>query len=114
MLDIKNNVIHITKGDTAVFAVSLNDADGSEYYMVAGDRLIFSARKRIGGDVLVSAESGTNEITLTEESSKRLEVGGCFYDVELRTAAGGVYTVTGPTGSTTPNLIVYPEVTENG
>lgn len=113
MFEVKNKRIKITKGDSAKLNVYLCDADGKEYNMTEGDTLTLTVRKRPNTEVLMQIVSTDNVITMTPDDTKRLIVGGCCYDVELKTAAGDVYTVAGLQDEITMNnMTVYPEITE--
>lgn len=112
MLEIYNNMIRVTRGDTIDLSVSLKHHDGSPYVMQTGDTLTFTVRKQYDGDVLLQAVSSTNTISVTPEQSKNLEVGDCCYDIELKTGGGGVYTVAGVNDYLRSNMRVWPEVTQ--
>ncbi len=109
MFSIDNEMnITITKGDSAVIRVEFEN-----YTMASGDTLTFTARRRVGSAVLMSATSSTQDITLTATNTKNLEVGCCVYDIELHTSDGGVYTVVGVDNVLGySNMAVLPEVTE--
>ena len=112
MLKFVNNIIKITKGDSAVFNVDIAYADGTPYIIKSGDKLKMTVRRRIGSEVLLESESTTNTITLTHDMTTKLVPGNCVYDIELKTSAGEVYTVIGLTDNSTYNMYVVGEVTE--
>lgn len=113
MFEIKNNVMMITKGDSAKIAVGLTQADGEVYSMQPGDTLTMTVRKKPKGPVLFSVVSDVPLIKLTPEETKKLVPGKCCFDIELKTSDGDVYTVVGiRSNETDGNLIVYPEITE--
>lgn len=112
MLKIVNDIIKLTKGDSAMFSVSISFADGSPYELKSGDKLKMTVRRRIGSDVLLESESTTGTITLTHEMTSKLIPGQCVYDIELKTSSGEVYTVIGLTDNSTYNMYVVGEVTE--
>lgn len=112
MFEIRNNCIKITKGDTAQFDVNIGYIDGAPYVMQPGDTLRMTVRKRIGSAVLLEVESTTNRITLPHEKTVNLVKGNCVYDIELKNAAGEVYTVIGLTDNSTYNMYVVGEVAE--
>lgn len=113
MLEIDRNIIKITKGDSASISVDLTDATGDVYDMDSGDTLTMSVRKRISDEVIMTVTSTSTTLSLRPSDTSSLEVGGCFYDIQLETATGAIYTVVGPTSAANPNMIVYPEVTSN-
>ena len=112
MLKIVNDIVKLTKGDSAMFNVAITFADGTPYELQPGDRLKMTVRRRIGSDVLLESESTTNTITLTHEMTSNLIPGQCVYDIELKTSSGEVYTVVGLTDNSTYNMYVVGEVTE--
>ena len=112
MLKVSNNIIKITKGDSAVFNVDIAFADGTPYILKTGDMLIMTVRRRIGSELLLQSVSSTNTITLTHEMTSKLVPGYCVYDIELKTSSGEVYTVIGLTDNSTYNMYVVGEVTE--
>lgn len=111
MLEVKGNQIKLTKGDTACLHVDLRNADGSAYTMGSGDTLTMTVRKRPGSAILLQQVSTGTEIHLSSSKTAGLEVGSCCYDIELHTAAGGVYTVVGLNENAVGNMIVMEEVT---
>ena len=116
MLLIEDNTITLTRGDSAVLAFDLTQADGSVYEMQEGDKLRLTVRKRAesSSPVLLSAETDTNKFHLTPGETKALPVGRLSYDCQLETAAGDVFTIIGAESTSTnlKNFIVLPEVTE--
>lgn len=111
MFDIKDKIIFITKGDSATINVQLKNQDGTDYVMANGDTITLTVRKKIDATVLLTATSSTNTINLTPTQTKLLEVGMCFYDIQLTTGANEIFTVAGAIDSIIPNMKVYPEVT---
>lgn len=112
MLKIVNDIIRITKGDSAVFNVDIAFADGTPYALKTGDMLIMTVRRRIGSELLLQSVSSTNTITLTHEMTSNLIPGQCVYDIELKTSNGEIYTVVGLKDNSTYNMYVIGEVTE--
>ena len=112
MFEVKNGIIKITRGDSASLKVDLKKSDGSEYVMQSGDTLTMTVRKIIGASVLMQVVSTTNTIYISPADSKKLAVGSCVYDIELKTASGDVFTVVGLGENVTKNMIVCAEVTE--
>lgn len=112
MFEIKNNVIKMTRGDSASLTVALKKKDGSEYVMQSGDTLTMTVRRIIGSSILMQVISETNTIYISPVDSKKLLVGSCVYDIELKTVSGDVFTVVGLGENVTKNMIVCAEVTE--
>lgn len=112
MFEIKNQVIKMTRGDSASLKVDLKKPDGSEYVMKTGDTLTMTVRRTIGSSVLMQIVSETNTIYISPADSKNLLVGSCVYDIELKLSSGDVFTVIGLGENVTKNMIVCAEVTE--
>lgn len=112
MLKVSNNIIKMTKGDSAMFNVAITYADGTPYELKSGDTLKMTVRRTIGSEVLLESESTTGTITLTHEMTSNLIPGQCVYDIELKTSTGEVYTVIGLRDNSTYNMYVVGEVTE--
>lgn len=113
MFNIENNIIKITKGDSASIHVDLINEGGVEYIMEEGDTLTFTVRKMIGSPVLAKIVSHDNTIDITPTVSKEFEVGSCVYDIQLRTTADDVFTIVGLENMSQVNMYVMPEVTED-
>lgn len=112
MFEVKNDIIKITRGDSASLKVDLKQADGSDYVMSAGDTLTMTVKKMIGSSVLMQIVSETDTIYISPADSKKLMVGSCVYDIELKTASQDVFTIIGLGENVTKNMIVCAEVTE--
>lgn len=85
-----NNEIHLTRGDSVVFTVTLTQADGTAYQLGNNDVLIFSIRNEQA--VVLSKEFTTTQITLTPQDTKKLACQPYRYEVELH-SGDNVYTV---------------------
>lgn len=113
MLEITNNVIKITKGDSATLNINLVGNDGLPYTMDPNDILTMTVRKGIGQPVIFQSKTiGSNAIGLTQADTKKLPVGSCVFDIQLDTHDHETFTVIGPDNTMDKNLYVYPEVTE--
>lgn len=112
MLRIHDNIVEFTRGDTVNLTVNMRHTDGTPYVMQNGDTLTLSVRKAVGSPVIIQEVSDNSAISLTADQTKQLEPGLCCYDIELKTAGGGVYTVVGITDTLRQNMRVWPEVTE--
>lgn len=112
MLNIHDNIVEFTRGDTVKLTVNLRHNDGYPYKMQLGDTLTMTIRKSLDTPILAQVTSDSNTIQLTPEQTKQLEPGVCCYDVELRTQSGEVHTVVGITDMLRHNMRIWPEVTE--
>ncbi len=118
MLNIKQNVISLNRGDDAIFGVSITDETGEEYLMEAGDTLTFSVRAlpEETSPVLLSVTSETDRILLRHADTAGIPAGKYSADIRLTRANGDiltVYPVLETHGRVKPwnNFLVDPEVT---
>lgn len=98
MLQITGNEIRLTRGDSAEITVELRDSNGVEYELTADDKMTLSVKKYIHSTdyVLQKVSKGTNVIKILPEDTKTCDFGKYFYDVQLDTADGEVYTIIPP------------------
>lgn len=107
MLTCVNNNISITRGDSAVFSLSIKKADGEPYEIVEGDTVIFTVKKSTFDKDIITQKTVVNGvITINPDDTKSLEYGTYYYDVELTQSDGFVSTVISP-----HKFIVEQEVT---
>lgn len=101
--------ILLTRGDSAELVVSLADSLGIPYEMGSDDTLVFSMVNEIGDkDVLLRKEiKDSNVFKFIPDDTNKLPFGKYFYDIQLTTADGEVYTVVPPS-----SFVVGEEVTE--
>lgn len=95
-----NNVIRLTRGDTAKLTVPIeNDLDNSSYVMDEQDTLTFTIKKSVkdNGKLVQKVVTGSNNFHIKPEDTDSLPFGKYVYDVQLTTAGGDVYTVIEPT-----------------
>lgn len=95
-----NNVIRLTRGDTAKLTVPIeNDLDNSSYVMDELDTLTFTIKKSVkdNGNLVQKVVTGSNNFHIKPEDTNSLPFGKYVYDVQLTTAGGDVYTVIEPT-----------------
>ena len=119
MLEITGARISLTRGDTAALRVEITreSADGTQtpYEMAQTDTLVLTAKKgnlRPGERLEITAV-GTPTLSIRPEHTKNLPPGDYVYDIQLKTAAGDVYTVIGPgTAGINATLRILPEVGE--
>lgn len=93
-IDEKTNKIYITKGDTAQLVVSLFDKDGNVREIYSDDTLVLTVRKRSSDNstaISLVAENGV--FNFIPATTKSLPTGYYYYDIELTTFGGNVYTI---------------------
>lgn len=99
-VDEKTKVIKLTRGDTARFAVGIeNELTGKDYELSDGDELIFSIKKTVHDtETLVKKIcTGTDIVHIKPEDTSGLAFGKYKYDVQITTSDGDVYTIIEPT-----------------
>lgn len=109
MLRIEDGYIYLTRGDTAYLNVDVTKQDGSKYVMRMGDKLTLSLKKNIDDtDYALHKELvGATKFTIFPDDTKPLEYGKYFFDVQLNTLEGEVFTIISKS-----NFYIREEVTE--
>lgn len=103
MLYVEGNVIKLTRGDTAYIEVpikvKLDDGTETTYEIADDDVLTFSVKKTVKDSELCIQKvcTGSNIFHILPTDTEGYEFGKYLYDVQLKTAAGDVYTVVEPT-----------------
>lgn len=113
MLTIKDNIIKLTRGDTAIFEINIVDSEGQPYELQEGDVIAFTVKKfAIDENPLIQKVGQT--IWLEWEDTKGLPFGNYLYDVQIIFANGDRDTIIAPeqdfNGTSIPNLIIAREV----
>lgn len=91
----KSGEIELTRGDSATLNVNITDDAGQPYTIRESDTLTFSMKKTVKDPkpCVQKIVTGYNKIHIEPKDTASLEFGGYFYDIELLTAEGDVYTV---------------------
>lgn len=96
MLNIVNNEIYITRGDSAFIQIQLFDDNGDVYTPVSGDKVFFRLKKDIfGNTLLLMKEIDINNLTLelTPNDTSWLDFTLYRYEIELVTVNKKHFTV---------------------
>ena len=95
MLRIEDGKIYLTRGDTAYLDVSITFADGASYSPDSGDIIYFSVKKNIDDDdyAIQKQVPAGNTIKLEPADTNNLNIGKYWYDVQLNTVDGDVFTI---------------------
>lgn len=94
-----DNSIQLTRGDTARILVPIvNDATNASYEMDDSDKLTLTIKKRPRDSecLLQKVITGSNHFHILPSDTSNLQFGKYYYDIELTTAVGDVYTVIEP------------------
>ena len=105
MLMIRNNVITLTRGDTA--RIELGITKDGEDYDYSDDAVVFSVKKSVyDSDFLLQKTVTDGVIYVSPADTETMPYGTYYYDVQVTTQNGDVCTVIPPN-----QIIIAPEVT---
>lgn len=94
MLNVKNNIITLTRGDHCALKVDIKDISGVSYPIKSGDSLVFTMRKKVESEeILIQKSFDGDVLNLVSEDTLNLEFGAYVYDIVLTLSTGEVYTV---------------------
>ena len=98
MFKVINNVISLTRGDTANFTVKILDSDGNEYDY-SDDTVLFTVKANAyTEEKIIQKEVHYGEDVIIEhDDTKDLLYGDYLFDVQISNIAGEVATVIVPT-----------------
>ena len=87
--------ISLTRGDTGIFHITLQNKDGEAYTPQTGDSLRFALGKSWGRDTIFTKSIPLDTCTLEIEpqDTKELDFKKYKYDIEFTDAAGHVSTI---------------------
>ena len=110
MLQITENEVFLTRGDSADLEVIVYDLEGNVYELQEGDTLVFTMKYNcITSDILIQKNITENStIHIVPSDTNSLSYGTYQFDVQLTLANGKVYTVIAP-----HNFNIMKEVTFN-
>ena len=89
MIDIINDKIFLTRGDTATLVLEVTDDEGDPYTPINGDVFTFTMKRDFINNekLLTKVFNSDMEITFTSDDTKDLNFGNYCYDIK-RTNAG--------------------------
>lgn len=99
MLSIdENKNVTLTRGDCANLIVVITDMDGETYVLREGDKLLFTVKSNCNTETILIQKdiSSNSRISIVHDDTKNLPYASYYYDVQLTTSGGSVYTVLGP------------------
>lgn len=97
MFLIQNENIKITRGDTGVLALKLCNADGTEYVIQDGDKILFTVKNNVyTKDIIMQKQFADLQIKINPSDTNDLSYGTYYYDVQLTTNSDDVFTVITP------------------
>ena len=97
MLKVTNNIIYLTRGDTAVLNLQIKQDDGTDYIVKDGDSILFTIKKTTKDKTVILQKAVVNgQIKINPEETSALNYGRYCYDVQLKKEDGTVSTVIPP------------------
>lgn len=96
MFCVEDNVIKLTKGDSATFIVNLETQTGQPYEMKDGDTLTLNMSASYGGSKLVKT-SNTNVIKLNPNDTLHLQYEKGVFEIVLHSGSDVYTPVSGTT-----------------
>lgn len=107
MFKIENNKMSITRGDDAMFTVTLENHDGTPYSMEQGDILTFTVKtSTTTPKILLQKTSDDGDFKITHSDTSSMQYGDYRYDVQFTNSSGDIDTVVVPSA-----FIILEEVT---
>lgn len=92
-----NNTIHLTRGDTAYFEIAIKDSNNQTYTVQDGDVITFTVKKSTYDKDSILKKTALDSVVKFEPAdTSALPYATYYYDVELKTANGDVFTVIPP------------------
>lgn len=96
MYKVSETTITMTRGDSLVLLLDLQNADGSTYEPVDGDYIRFAVKKKFDDSVppiiVKEIPTDTMKLILDPADTKQLTYGQYRYDIQITTADGFVDT----------------------
>ena len=92
-IDKRTNKIYLTKGDNAQLVIGLYDKDGKEREIYEDDVITMTVRKREDNVPAISKTAENGVINFNPADTKTLATGYYYYEIQLTTFGGNVYTI---------------------
>lgn len=98
MFKIVNNIISLTRGDTAHFTVRITDADGNDYDY-SDDEVLFTIKPNVytKDKIVQKIVHYGEDVVIEHEDTANIPYGTYYYDVQVSNIVGDVSTVIVPT-----------------
>lgn len=97
MVNVSNNNIYITRGDSADIQISITESTGEEYTLQDGDTVTFTVKKTVNDtDAVISKNITDGNLHLSPDDTAGLDYGAYVYDCQLTTSDGRVCTFITP------------------
>lgn len=92
-IDQRTNKITITKGDNAQIVVSLFDKDDKPRELYEDDVLTMTVKKSGSNSPAFTKTADNGVINIVPTDTKSLATGYYYYDLQLTTFGGSIYTI---------------------
>lgn len=90
----EDNVMTLTKGDTASFTVAFTNPNGTPYIPTENDVITFGIKRWITARVYVLTKTAVNSVvTILPADTKSLNSGIYRYDIQIKLATGEITTI---------------------
>lgn len=97
MLKVCGSDIQLTRGDSAYFDLEITCPDNTKYQRIDGDKLVFTVKRSYNSEFeYLQKELDGLALEIKASETSELDYGSYWYDIELTTADGAVFTVIGP------------------
>lgn len=109
----KDNVMMLTRGDSAYFEIGITDGNGKPIELKETDKVYFTVKKSTSDEEVLFQKVGT-AVSINPEDTRGLEYGGYVYDIQVTFENGDVDTIIAPEigymNTDVPNFIITKEV----
>ena len=90
-------MIELTRGDIAIFSITITNDNGEIYKAQEGDKIVFTLKNNtLSQNVIIQKEVIDGIVKIEHEDTKDLEYGKYVFDVQLTFANGDICTVIKP------------------
>lgn len=108
MFTIDENVIKLTRGDTAYINIKVINSYGDNVEFVDGDVLTLTIRRSTRSpNIVLQKKFVASKLIIEPSDTQNLQFGQYVYDVELRRADGYVDTIIPPHSFTLMEEVTY-------
>lgn len=109
----KDNVMMLTRGDSAYFNIDITDGNGVPIQLSETDKVAFTVKKSTSDEEVLFQKVGT-AVSINPEDTRGLEYGNYVYDIQVTFENGDVDTIIAPEigymNADIPNFILTKEV----
>lgn len=99
MFKVEDGKIYLTRGDSAYLEVLCTNSDGTPYEFKEGDTLTLSIKTSASDTqykVTKTISAVDEAFAFAPNDTSSLDCGKYYYDIQINTAIGEVFTIIGP------------------